>query len=210
MIIPEFNAAFIHVPKAAGKSITHMLLSDLLGHETSGAISGQPDKVKEKYLLRSPPERHAPASAYSQSYKFAVVRNPYDRLVSVYKWHVRTRNFKHNPPSFEQFLDQTEQRLVSEEPVPWQDDPVWFHVQPQTYYVDSTVNDILKCETISIDINRVRERLNIKQKLEWHHKSKPIQQTEFYDNTNLLRVTKWYEDDFDSFGYNKNELSRMF
>ena len=59
---------FIHVPKAAGTSICHALYGKTLGH------------FKAKDVQKILPNE------FKTCFKFALVRNPYDRVISAYKF----------------------------------------------------------------------------------------------------------------------------
>lgn len=204
MIIPELNIAFIHNPKAAGKSVEHMLLSHLLGRETSGPLGAQPADIKQKYHLEGPAERHSPASAYDQKYKFSVVRDPLDRFASAYYWHLRVTPYKQHNPTFNQFIEGTKQRLVNPQ---LNKDPVWFHVQPQVYYIDDSVEDVLRFETITTDIEKIRKKFKITTTLGWHNKTKQ-KRSKLYTEENIEIVTNWYKDDFKYFEYDLDESIR--
>ena len=204
MIIPEHNAAFIHNPKTAGKSVEHMLLSHLLGKETKGPIGDLSAEVKRKYRLESPPRRHSPASVYDQSYKFSIVRNPFDRFISAYYWWSRVTPYKLKRPTFDKFLKYAEQRLKQKEPESWRKDPAWFHVQPQVYYIDDSIDDILRFETIDKDIEKVRSKLNITTTLGVHNKSTNIPKSRItlYSKETIAVVAEWYKEDLKQFKYN--------
>ncbi|WP_415906477.1 sulfotransferase family 2 domain-containing protein [Neptuniibacter sp. QD72_48] len=62
------KVVFIHVPKAAGTSIAETLYGRSITHHTADHF------------------RKANRKLYSDSFTFSVVRNPYERLVSAYKF----------------------------------------------------------------------------------------------------------------------------
>ncbi|MDN3554935.1 sulfotransferase family 2 domain-containing protein [Halomonas maura] len=103
MIIKEKNCIFVHIPKNAGQAIESEILQEL----------GEKWSTREKFLLRKndnpsmgPPRlAHLYASEYLEkgyvdeeyfkgAYKFAVVRNPYARLVSEYRYRAYLCSFE--------------------------------------------------------------------------------------------------------------------
>lgn len=86
---------FVHVPKAAGTSVTNVLaqyttFQDL---EIGGTHFGE--RLQPAYKDRFGLGKHSPASGirsvigheiWDSMYKFSIVRNPYDRVISTYKF----------------------------------------------------------------------------------------------------------------------------
>jgi len=112
--IPLIDTIFIHIPKTAGITIYESIL-DLdrffgwfLGSEndnvdksltkvnTSGAT--MLGHIYWKSLIES---EYLNLKYFKSSFKFCFVRNPYDRLVSLYKYH---RVYKHLKLEFDEFV----------------------------------------------------------------------------------------------------------
>ena len=62
------NCVFIHVPKVAGTSINHAIYGRTLGHYSALEIESKFPKL------------------FSDSFTFSLVRNPWDRLLSAYRF----------------------------------------------------------------------------------------------------------------------------
>lgn len=106
MFIPKYDAFFFHTPKAGGTSIEIFFLNDdginVNHHELSQHLNIH---QKNKYIIstRIPSFRyesqHATCEAMLNNkkweqvnYSFTFVRNPYDRVISEWKWlHQRMR-----------------------------------------------------------------------------------------------------------------------
>lgn len=104
MLVPQFQLLFVHVPKTAGTAIEKAILTEL----------GVSYSERKPYLLRRNddpgrgPRRLAhlyakeyvslgfvTQSEFDRYFKFAVVRNPWSRLVSAYKHSYQsTRTFE--------------------------------------------------------------------------------------------------------------------
>ena len=147
MILPEYKALFVHVPKAAGQSVENFLLSSLgKNRKEHGA----------QYLLRpnedpqlGPPRlAHLTASEYvkyhylsqeefNQCTKFAVIRNPWGRMLSFYKF----RGFN-SLVSFDIFVRKYLERYFEEEH--------WFF-RPQTDYIYNDNDTLLVDHVINME-----------------------------------------------------------
>ena len=86
---------FVHVPKAAGTSTTNILskYTTYLDLEIGGTSFGE--EIQDAYIKRFSLAKHTPASgirdvlgreAWNDIFKFSIVRNPYDRVISTYKF----------------------------------------------------------------------------------------------------------------------------
>lgn len=187
----KLNCLFIHIPKTAGVSV----IRGLFGHDSFG---------------------HIPLSSYYQNlskeqvnntYKFCVVRNPFDRLLSGYNYlrsGGRGREIDLNYQSklsdclsFEDFvlnwLEKPDIRNME-------------HFLPQHLFVTDTngnlmINEVIKFENLHEGIKKVTKALSIKnvnlEKLNVSSKTSQILTKETRDV--IVRV---YEKDFVLFGYN--------
>jgi hypothetical protein len=140
---------FIHVPKAAGTSVNHALYGRTLGH------------------YRAVELRRRFPGLYQKCFVFSLVRNPWDRVLSAYRFAKAGRTETmgvRNPQqyripefdSFERFLHE----WLAVRDIGQAD----FIFQPQHLFVcdasgNSMLNFIGKVETINNDMHQVAERL---------------------------------------------------
>lgn len=227
MICRPFNCIFVHIPKAAGRSV-EMFFMNKLGLDRENEAdrrelliidNDDPAKGTEKLSHLSAAEYvqcgHISQQEFSSSYKFSFVRNPWARLVSEYRY----RNFL----SHRNFKDFVMNKL----PPPGRDDK-YRHVMPQTEMLyDKTgslmVNFVGKFETLQQDFDRVCQQLGFDESILPHvnssdKKSRELRRTlrnllyrngenelsryvDFYDTETREFVTDLYRADIENFGY---------
>tara|TARA_R110000823_G_scaffold285222_2_gene403695 strand:- start:1161 stop:1793 length:633 start_codon:yes stop_codon:yes gene_type:complete len=197
---------FIDICKTAGTSIG-------IAFDTSDLVSviGSADSV---YGNGQYPKKHhglgercrIPVKDVTKfDYIFSVVRNPYDRVLSLFTWHQKRGELK--DISFSEFLTSLEDISASVNTL---------HATiPQVEYVkrgDVVVPDkILRFEKIKEDFNALLKELNLPSIPLPHANnsgsSKPSK--EWYTKKDIERVNSYYHQDFKVFGYKKWLLKKI-
>lgn len=184
---------FIHIPKAAGTSIANVLYGKRNGHLKASFV-----KIKMGELL------------YSEKYSFTVTRNPYDRLISAYRFarQGRTKDGAIADPEFYQApIFETFEGFIKK----WlthQDlnllDPVF---QPQYSFVfddneQLLVDGLFKMESMEELEKVLSERLKKEVKIGKKNKSQIKIETVYTPQLEEI-VYGLYKKDFILLGYDK-------
>ena len=197
MVSEEFDSIFIHVPKCAGTSINAFLKSNgftmkSLHQEKDGSSDNETGRYKigaARRLKRAYSERE-----WSGYFKFAFVRNPWDRMVSC--WRNRGKKYS----ELKDFVFA----------YPFEDnarDTVW-HSMPQCVHVcdddgEPIIDHIARFEHLQEDLEAICDIIGIEPK-ELPHRNrterKPYQ--EYYDQETIDRVAEIYKKDIEMFNYN--------
>jgi hypothetical protein len=225
MICTTHRCVFVHVPKTAGQSVEHFFMN-LLGMDWDTDrpalllnSTSDPARGTEKLAHLSAAEYvrcgHMTAADFDSFFKFSFVRNPWERLVSEYRY----RNyFSHL--SFRDFV-------MNRFPSPGFDDQ-YRHVMSQFDMLHSQDGELLvdfvgRFESLQQDFDRVCERLGIPESTLPHINSSNKQSrhikrrvknllyfngengkrhySEFYDDETRHRVSELYARDAETFGY---------
>jgi len=201
MISHKHKFVFVHVPKTAGQS-----LYKNLGGWSDARPQGF-DKVLKKY------RHHFTISEYLEYgyldinkfelyFKFAFVRNPYDRLLSEFKYAKRTHSkFKKD---FKYFVKRGwgNSRRHS---------TIKQHIRPQSEFLynddgKSLVDFIGRFENLHEDFNTICDKIGIpQQELPHKNKSEHNHYSEYYDEETKQIVAEKYEKDIEYFGYEFGE-----
>ena len=201
MIIEEHKAIFIHIPKNAGSTVKNLLVGDDLFN-----------KLKRPWRHR----RHKDVN--NKDYrKFAIVRNPYERMVSMYaylngfltgndllntyQWDNKSESYKIaetmklNVDGFKEFVkDPTGEG--------WGDAWRLRLLNKQCYWVDKTVT-ILKYENLEDELS---EFFGEKIDLQIINKTIHDDFSVYYDEESLDIVYNRYKEDFKRFNYDNRKI----
>jgi hypothetical protein len=174
MISHEHRCIFVHIPKCAGQSIATAFLEDLgLNWATRAVLLMRPNDRPEigpprlAHLIARDYLRHHYISRelFDSYFKFAVVRNPWARVVSTYRYLAVNE-------SFADFV----KRLTKSFAKGLADNEFWFFRPQIDYVVDENgamiVDRIVHFEKLATEFERVAAEVNLKTPLRHVNKSK--------------------------------------
>ena len=201
-----YRFIFLHVPKTAGTSITRWL-STLTGWndiELGGTHYGE--EIQAIYGRRFKLHKHSPAmqvrsivgeDIWSNYYKFAVVRDPFDRLVSTYQFY---REWDHPGvaavkamTSFDEFLDSdyfTHDRRNPTRPS---------GLQCSFLGLDNgvTLNQLCRFETLDADVAQIADAIGVEPPaLDRVNSSARADTDSYYTPSTRTLAARLYEPDF--------------
>lgn len=180
---------FIHVPKTAGTSVARALFG-----------------VDSRHVPWTEYERANPHK-FHKYFKFAFVRNPWDRLVSTYFFLKRGGMNEtdrawaaENVMPFVDFCDFVRHRLTSADAMTFP------HLRPQCFYLADRSGNIKtdfvgRYENLAQDFAEVARRLGSHAALPVSNTSHHEHFTEYYDNATRAAVADVYANDIALFGY---------
>lgn len=187
----QYKTIFIHLPKCAGISVSKALFGNLAGGHTR----------LEMHLNIFDPEN------ILNYFKFTIVRNPWDRLVSAYHFLEKggfepqdKKWFENNLRKYKDF-DHFIRDWLSEDNI-W----TWRHFRPQySYFLDDNqkvpLDFIGYIENIDSDFELICNKLGIENRLKKLNKSSHKDYTEYYTEETKQLVADVYADDIHILGY---------
>lgn len=196
MINHKYKFLFIHIPKTSGRSI-EVCLNKRCGRDDNDKRFNGPLR-----LLRDP---HKTLDNYYKIYseqelknyfKFTLVRNPFDRIVSEYFYSKQRRLTK--TQDFKTFVINGEIDTHS----------YAYHNIPQIdFFVNiKRIDYIGKFENLQQDFSTVCDKIGIpQQQLPHKNKSNHKHYTEYYDDETREFVAERYAKDIEYFDYNFGE-----
>jgi len=191
----QLHAIFVHIPKTAGTSVARALFGIGTRH------------VPLSRFLAVDPEK------YARYFKFAFVRNPWDRMHSAYSYLAERVGRHHNEDAqwasahleglstFEQFITSLDDPRRRREVM------TWVHFRPQCDWVRIVGRGGMGCdfigrfESLEGDFEAVRRRLGVDATLPMLRRGRGVPYREVYSRAMVDRVGKWYEEDVSTFGY---------
>jgi hypothetical protein len=189
----DYRCIFVHIPKCAGVSICRSLFGNLgAGHHT---IASYREIFTEE--------------EFDSYFKFAFVRNPWDRLVSAYfflkggGFHAEDKRWAQENLSeyadFDSFVKQWLNRGNARS---------WIHFRPQHEFLctdnkEPQLDFIGHYENLADDFARVRARLGINAELQYLNSEQggTRDYRRCYNEETIQRVADVYREDIQCFGY---------
>lgn len=205
LISDSHQFIFVHIRKAAGSSIRDTLepLSLVKPADNWSKIKSRflrTENDYKKYAFRqhdsiTVAKRLMPPELFESYFKFAFVRNPWDRLVSEYEFIRRRpdhgRHSKVMKMGFEKYIVYQSKR---------------FDAHQINMLADKNGNLLMdfigKFENLQDDWNRVTDKLGIENKELTHRKKAGIKDyNSYYTDESRALVSELWKRDIESFGY---------
>ena len=191
----EHRAIFIHITKTAGTSVAKSLFGYLPYHYT--AIDYRIFYGKE---------------TFENYFKFAFVRNPWDRLYSAFRyikaggWNERDKAWSAAHLATYDDFNQFVMEWLTEENI-----KKHIHFKPQCEFVCDRHGKLLLdyvayFETLDSDFNKIATHLNIQTALGAHNRNPGKNYIEVYSQAAKSKVEEVYARDIALFGYEFNGI----
>lgn len=189
----EYRCIFVHIPKCAGVSISHSLFGNLgAGHHTLATY-----------------QQVFTATEFEHWFKFAFVRNPWDRTLSAYRFLKRGGFHQGDRRWAEQYLGDcpdfptfVRQRLRRPEILEWE------HFRPQYPYLCDRdgrlrIDFVGRYERLEEDFRELCRQLGVERELERLNAAEGPRSGyhDHYDEDTRAIVAEVYAEDIRSLGY---------
>ena len=209
LISKKYKFIFIHIPKVAGQSVTRALAPFGTGRwqgKVNLLLSSRlaiPQSSMNRLHLYHP---HITAeelsnllgkNEFNSYFSFAVVRNPWEWLVSVYNYTLKNpRNGSHqfikSLGGFDQYL-----QWLSNHEVDFFQKKFIFHQNGE-----QLVDYIARYEKLDEDFQQICSKLNLTAELPHLNLYRTQDYRDYYDHSNRELVHQIFKDDIETFGYN--------
>ena len=182
---------FVHIPKTAGISVAKAIFGDV-------SLEGHRSVMFYKNLFNED---------FSEYFTFSVVRNPWDRLYSAFKFLEKGGINIHDRNAYEQYLEEYKdfedfvtnglnKKMIYE----------IMHFIPQSEFICSKdgkidVNYIARFENLKDDISKLSEKINNPIELDHHNSNKKVSYKEIYTSDMIKKVEEIYKMDIINFNY---------
>jgi hypothetical protein len=193
----DTKAIFVHIPKCAGVSVCRALFGNLAGGHTT----------LDEYLNIFEPR-------YIESYfKFTIVRNPWDRLVSAFHFmqsggfNEEDRNWFSGELGHFKDFEEFVKGWLNKNNI-WK----WPHFRPQYHYIVERKGKVkMDCvgflENIEEDFRYVTKRLGVDCSLQQSNKGNHDDYRSYYNEETMKIVADVYDTDIKLLGYNFDNSS---
>jgi len=210
----KYRYVFVHIPKTAGVSIMNCLSNsigknDNITYFRSGKAQKLAYKITRKddirFNMHSSIREPLSKLNISKYFKFAFVRNPWDRMVSLYFYLQSTAygEIDTNMPSFSEWIMSDIDKIKTFIPLSKQ---LIFKKKPQLAWLADNnkihMDFIGRFENLQGDFDKITELLGLPTtKLMHENRTTHDYYAEYYNRDTIDKVSKWYKEDIEYFGY---------
>ena len=177
---------FIHINKTAGTSIGNAIGLPVKHHQTAREVIAGIGREN-----------------WDKAYKFTLVRNPWDRAVSLYEYR-RKKNKTDLAKRGIAFSEWVNKTFGPDK------DPFYYNnaksFQPQVEWLKDdagriSIDFIGKFETINEDFEKIRRAIGLDAELPHLNASRRASYQSYYDDETRETVATWFREDIEFFGY---------
>ena len=188
----ESKTIFIHIPKTAGISLVKSIFGDV-------TLEGHRSVSYYKQVFKN---------RYSDFFTFTIVRNPWDRLYSSYKFLQKGGINIHDKNAFETHLsiykdfedfviNGLNEKIISK----------ITHFIPQHEFICDKNGEIIvdyvgNFENLNKLVDKINDILKSEFKIEHHNKTNKKNYKDIYTTEMIVKVNQIYQKDIDIFEYN--------
>lgn len=203
LISHKLKCIFIHIPKAAGSSMDKLLQhNDPSATRIIADLPATHIAHKGKHCFATDLKEYLPDNIWRSYFKFAFVRNPFDRLVSWYHMCLQKPDEEYrqyivqNTTSFEDFI-------IKSDNFPGRAKMLSFN---QVEYICDQKGNLLVdfigyFENIDSDFNKVTSALGIKNEITCFNRSEHKNYREYYSDKTINIVNERFHKDLVRFSY---------
>ena len=189
MISYKYKCVFIAVPKTGTRAISRFLIDTEAKNGDSKLYGGWRSHMRLGGIIGRFPETE-------DWYKFSVVRNPWDRLVSEYSYLMRVRpGLREQKLTFREFLLECKGhgKLYKH------------HIKPHVFFYNhsSPVDRFIRFENLQDGFDLVCDDLAIERfELPMCNTTTHEHYTQYYEDKKMIETAaNWYAEDIERFGY---------
>jgi hypothetical protein len=194
----EKKCIFIHIPKTAGTSVEQFLKDN--GKNEIDFIGVRNNRSLQHLTAL---ELSRMVQFFNKYYKFSIVRNPYDRLLSEYYW-TPLEGYKSGKSKMN-FLNYVSNIIIHKK---YLNNIYNDHFIPQYFFLFNKkkkllVNEVFKYENLEVSIDYLKKKLDINRDFPILNKSNLDIKKEVWTEEEKEKIYKMYMIDFIVFKYDK-------
>jgi hypothetical protein len=177
---------FIHINKTAGTSIGNAIGLPVKHHQTAREVIAKVGRDN-----------------WDKAYKFTLVRNPWDKVVSHYEYR-RKKNKTDISAREITFTEWVKNTYGPDKDPFYYDNEKAF--QPQVEWLKDdegkiSIDFIGKFESINEDFEQIKKAIGLDAELPHLNASKRVAYQTYYDEQTRAIVAQWFHEDIEVFGY---------